>query len=54
VRDKCGAEGCEEDAGGAVVNPLAADPDAAVHRVVTEKTITVCPWRLHCVTPHYP
>ena len=54
VRDEGGAERREEDAGGPVVDPLTADPDAATIEVVTEETITVCPWRLHCVSPHFP
>jgi hypothetical protein len=54
VRDKGGAQYGQEDAGGPMVDPLAAEPDAATNRVVTDETITVCPWRLHCVPPHYP
>ena len=51
MRNERGAERREEDARGPVVDPLTADPDAATNRVVTEETITVCPWPLHVSAP---
>jgi hypothetical protein len=48
VRDEGGADGGEQDPRGPVVDPLTADPYAATNGVVTEETITVCPWRPHC------
>jgi hypothetical protein len=50
VRDEGGADGREQDPGRPVVDPLTADPDAATNRVITEETITVCPWRPHCAS----
>src|SRR5215217_3278955 len=52
VRDERGAEGGEQDAGGAVVHPLPADPDAAAGEVEPDQPITVCPGTPHCLTPH--
>ena len=44
VRHQHGAEEGEERAGGAVVNPLSRDPDAAARQVEPDQAITVCPW----------
>ncbi len=49
MRDQGGADRREQDPRGPVVDPLTAYPDAATNGVVTEETITVCPWRMHRV-----
>jgi hypothetical protein len=43
VRHEGSAEGGKQDAGGAVVNPLAADPDTAAVQIEPDQLITVCP-----------
>jgi hypothetical protein len=50
VRDEGGADRREQDPCGPVMDPLTADPDAAATGVVTDETITVCPWRPHCAS----